>query len=489
MKPGARARDELLVGWASEDITPVGPVELCGQYYQRLSTRVRDPLHATACALQRGPRAASVLLALDVVAVGADFVSELRARVRPEVPDLDPDALSVSAIHTHNAPQVKAFINWWRPDPAALPPERYRALLLDRATRAVVRAWRGRRPGSAGSLLAHAVTGHCRRAMYADGSSEMYGRTDRPDFIGMESGEDAGVEMIFFRDRRRRPTGVILNVACPAQVMEARYCVTADFIGDLRREVRRRVGKDFTALPLVAPSGDQSPRDLTRNCRGEPDMWDAAGAAEIGRRLADAVEAAQTRVEMEPRPVFARAVERLRLPLRRVSRPEYRHAAALFNDLQAREPKDPRSPRAAFNRFVAEVRAAEARGGPGPYDGKLHDFVLLRNNEAVLQRYRHQAAHPGVTMELHTLRLGDALLATNPFELYIDFGRRIRARSPARRTLLAQLCNDSLGYLPTAHATARGGYGSLVINGCVGPEGGDLLVEATLRAIDRLWRR
>jgi hypothetical protein len=34
---------------------------------------------------------------------------------------------------------------------------------------------------------------------------------------------------------------------------------------------------------------------------------------------------------------------------------------------------------------------------------------------------------------------------------------------------------------------AAGGYSALIINGQVGPEGGRILVEATVKAIDRLW--
>jgi hypothetical protein len=34
---------------------------------------------------------------------------------------------------------------------------------------------------------------------------------------------------------------------------------------------------------------------------------------------------------------------------------------------------------------------------------------------------------------------------------------------------------------------AAGGYSALIINGQVGPEGGRILVEATVKAIDGLW--
>ena len=486
-----RNRADLLIGWASEDITPRKPVELCGQYYQRVSTHVRDPLSATALAMESlRSKSQTIMISLDIAMFDRDLQKELRARLVNALPDLDETRLFLNAIHTHNAPQAMSFLNWWPPDPRTITPEEFRTMLLDRIERAAVSAWRNRQPGGVSWTLGHAVVGHCRRAMYADGTVEMYGQTDRRDFIGMESGEDSGVDMVFCWDARKRATGVIVNLACPAQVMEATYCVTADYVGELRRELKKRFSKDFFVLPQIAPSGDQSPRDLARNYRGEPDMWNESGAIEIGRRLATAVDDGFARAagSIEYRPSFLHEVCTRRLPVRRASRSEYRESRRILRELEATEPSDPRSPRAAFNRFVAQVRANERKGGPGPYDSKLHRFVLLRNNEAVIARYKNQNSEPFVTMELHTLRLGDVAFATNPFELYLDYGQRIKARSPAEQTFLVQLSGDYLGYLPTGRAVAGGGYGALIINGTVGPDGGDILVRKTLSALRRLWK-
>lgn len=56
-----------------------------------------------------------------------------------------------------------------------------------------------------------------------------------------------------------------------------------------------------------------------------------------------------------------------------------------------------------------------------------------------------------------------------------------------RDLFVIQLAGDMGGYLPTARAVAGGGYGSLIINGYVGPEGGQTLVDASVSAIEELW--
>jgi hypothetical protein len=87
--------------------------------------------------------------------------------------------------------------------------------------------------------------------------------------------------------------------------------------------------------------------------------------------------------------------------------------------------------------------------------------------------------------ELHVLRLGDIAIATNPFELYLDYGVRIQARSPAVLTFLVQLSCAYSGYLPTEKAVKGGGYSAERF--LVGPQGGQVLVEETVKQLNALW--
>jgi hypothetical protein len=88
---------------------------------------------------------------------------------------------------------------------------------------------------------------------------------------------------------------------------------------------------------------------------------------------------------------------------------------------------------------------------------------------------------------MHVLRLGAVVFVTNPFELYLDFGQQIKARSRAAQTFVVQLCGGTGGYLPSARAEQLGGYGGLIINGTVGSDGGKQLVDATVGTIAELW--
>ena len=85
------------------------------------------------------------------------------------------------------------------------------------------------------------------------------------------------------------------------------------------------------------------------------------------------------------------------------------------------------------------------------------------------------------------LRIGDVAIATNPFELFQDYGVQMKARSKALQTFVVQLTCGSGGYLATKRAIEGGGYSAVVESNRVGPEGGQILVDETLKILDELF--
>jgi hypothetical protein len=305
------------------------------------------------------------------------------------------------------------------------------------------------------------------------------------DFTGMEGGEDSGVDLLFTFDENEKPTGVILNLACPSQAMEATYKISSDFIGETRQLLKKRFGENFRMLGQIASAGCQSPRDLTRNYKGEQDFWHEDGVAEIGHRLMTAVENVlpHASIKIDFIPKMRHCIKKISLPRRRASRQDFLNSEIQLKKLTAAIPEDE-----AYRQFCDEVvRNEKIPARPGPYDSKLHHFVLIQNAKAIINRYHEQDKQPELDMELHVLRLGNTVFASNPFELYLDFGHRIKARSAAEQTFIVQLCCGTGGYLPSARAEELGGYGGLIINGNVGSEGGKILVDLTVEEIGKMW--
>jgi hypothetical protein len=286
----------------------------------------------------------------------------------------------------------------------------------------------------------------------------MYGHTDQPGFRHLEGEEDHGVEVLFFWDRDRRLVATAINVACPSQEVENRSAVNADFWHEVREQLRARHGNDLLVLAWTGAAGDQSPHLMYRQ-RAEERMRALRGLTrlqELARRVVLAWDEAYegARREIHDDVPLTHQVRTIALPVREVTEKEFAEAGRQVEALS----RDPRNhPRMRWYQAVVDRFEQQRSGSVPPYE-----------------------------MELHVLRLGDVAIATNDFELFTDFGTQIKARSPALQTFLIQLAGPGT-YVPTERAARGGGYSAIVQSNRVGPEGGQVLVERTLEAINALW--
>ena len=337
-------------------------------------------------------------------------------------------------------------------------PAECRDWIAERIAQAVVEAWETRKPRLLARAFGHAVVGHNRLAVYADGSAQMYGRTHRDDFACIAGYEDHSLDMLFAYEPDGTLAGAVLAIPCSSQVTEQLEEFSADYWHDVRLELRRRFGERLHVVGLCSPAGDQSPHMLLYS-EQELEMLQRRGLTqrqEIAQRVADAVGRALacTRPEKDKEWPLTFRTRRPGLAPRRITRAE---------------------------RDWAEKTRAEWIAKKG----ESQSWWPSRQ-QAVVDAFDHPRRLKPVPVELHILRLGDMAIATNPFELFLDYGLQIKARSPAAQTMLIQLVGHGM-YLPTARCMQGGAYSVIPAVSSVGPEGGAQLVEETLAAISELF--
>jgi hypothetical protein len=185
---------------------------------------------------------------------------------------------------------------------------------------------------------------------------------------------------------------------------------------------------------------------------------------EIARRVVNAVEDVYDTVQEDRHSdaLLIHKSEKLRLPMRDVTPSEYKEAVAEVAKATEEIEEDPTAADRLYRRreWFAET---------------VKRFDL-----------QESASKPVYEMELHVIRLGDIAVCTNPFELFTEYGIRIKARSKAVQTFVIQLAGPGT-YLPTARAVQGGGYSAIVHSSLVGPEGGRILVDRTVETLDSLW--
>lgn len=455
---------ELFVGAASVDITPTGPTAIAGQTWLRVSGKIETPLTANVLALESRdgdkPVDAAIAISCDVLFASSAVLDAVRREVKKKLPNLDVTKIFLSSTHTHTAPLLASgeCSQWYQvPKQGVVQVADYHAFLVRRVADAVVSAWNGRTPGSVAWGLGHAVVGYNRRAVFANGSAQLNpATTGVPEFRNIEGREDHDIGALFFWNKAGKLISIVVNVSCPAQEVEGRSAINADYWHPVRESLHKRYGPDVCVLGWIGAAGDQSPHLLYRRAADDR-MTRLRGLDrldEIGRRVCVAVDEVYEAVKNDRRADAAliHNVETFRLPMWRVTDGQY-----------------------------AEAKAACAPGAAYP---------TVKWYETVLHRYDNQKKNPNPTLdtEVHVLRLGDAAICTNRFELFTDYGIQIKARSKAEQTFVVELTGDGT-YLPTAEAVRGGDYSAIAPSCVVGPEGGQVLVDRTVEAINALWKK
>ena len=491
---------KIKIGWSEVSIVPEGKkVDLVGQFYERISDKVETPISVTALALECGDDCA-VFVACDLVSTSHTLLEAVRAYL-PEDCGFPKDKLILSAIHTHTSmgyagrgdsfsspmqalndliPEGIKYVPLVHDDSEdILRGEEAKQFLVERIARAATEAWATRAEGAYACGFGRAAVGLCRRVCYDDGSAKMWGNANHANFTELESGNDSGIELMFTYDADKKLTGVIANVACPAQVLEHQSFISSDYMGKVKRMIRERYGDHVNLLGLISPAGDMCPRDLIRwvdspvckndpnihrdkvvERRADPSMFDIKGCEKAARRIANEIFWALDDVtEYTTETVFKHKNLAVDIPLRRVTIEEYNNA---------------------LNAVMSFVEKCHG-------DINYEDNARMQIHSGVIARYKLQQTMDLYPIEVHILRLGDVAFATNPYELFLNYGNKIRARSLAKQTFLVQLCCGTYGYLPTEKAEKGSHYSAFVGSGTTGHEGGETLVRKTLTEINAMF--
>ena len=460
---------ELLVGTAVVDITPAEPVAVSGQFHLRIAKTVETPIAASVIALESREedvsRDVAIMVSCDLLYIPSEVLELVRKAVRARLPGLNTRKIFLNGTHTHTAP-VLLLDKYPIPREGVIQVEQYRSFLAKRVADAIVQAWNKRSRGSVSWGLSHAVVAYNRRAVYADGSARMYGKTDIAEFRNLEGYEDHDVNTLFFWNDLGELVAVVVNVSCPSQEVESRSAINADFWHPVREALWDRYGGQLCILAWTGASGDQSPHLMYRKAADER-MRRLRGLNrldEIARRIARAVDDAYETVKNDRYTDvhLIHKVETIRLPMRLVTEAEYTEA------------------KEAVEKAVAQIEQNS--------EAAIREYRRMKWYDMTVNRFEKQRTEPKPTyeMELHVLRIGDVAICTNSFELFTDYGIRMKARSKAVQTFVVQLVGAGT-YLPTDQAIQGGHYSAVVHSSLVGPEGGNVLVDRTVNIINSLW--
>lgn len=489
---------KMLIGWAEESLVPDKKVSLAGQFYERISESVDSEITATAMAIEADGEQA-IIISCDLTGVEYTLLEAIRERVAALTDEVDPQKIIIGATHTHAAmkystelsvaveilneylPEGKKYTKLVEADKSVLSAREAFDFLVERIALAAKKAWDNRKEAMYANAFGRAPIGFCRRVCYNDGSAQMWGDTNTGTFTALEGGNDSGIELMYIFDGNKKLTGIVANIACPSQILEHRNFISADYWGEAKKRLRKEFGEEIYLLAMCGAGGDQCPRDLIRwqepetpvndpnisrpnviERTADPSMFDLSGCRLAGKRVANEIIS-----------VFEEVTEiKEDIP--------FEHKALIL-DLPLRK--------ATINDYKTAVREIEYYVDKNKDQDQFNykDSAAMHVYAGTINRYRQQQTQEIVPTEVHLIRFGDIAIATNPFELFLDYGNYMKARSFAKQTFIMQLTCGMLGYLPTERAEQGGHYSAYISSGHVGHEGGDQLARRSVTEINKMF--
>ncbi len=493
--------NKLLAGWSEVSITPEKKIGLAGQFVERISEYVETPVTATALAVESDGEQL-IICSCDLVSIEYNLIARVRKKVAAAEPSINTDKIIINATHTHTShvydreaseqfKTTKDIMNSFLPEEKQyqvkvsakgddfMDAHESLLFLVDRISEAIIKAWQNRAEARYATGFGRAAVGMNRRVCYNDGSARMWGDTNMAAFTELEGGNDSGIELVFFYDKDEKLKGIVANIACPSQVLEHRLFISADYWGKVKILLREKYGEKLFVLGLCSPAGDQCPRDLIRWVNPEtpiddpnierndyierdadPSMFDIKGSWKVGRRIVNEITAAFDEIENTyDSAILKHEKLNVDLPLRRVTPKDYADAVE------------------ALEKYAAKVKDHV----------NFDDNAKMHIHSGTIVRWHEQHNKDIVPIEVHIARFGNIAIATNPFELFLDYGNQIRARSRARQTILIQLACGCEGYLPTGKAEKGSHYSAYVSSGTVGHQGGEQLVRVSTEVINKMF--
>jgi neutral ceramidase len=450
----AFSQSSFRAGAAQVVITPPAGAPMAGYYHARGAEGTLDDLYAKALVLDDGSTKVA-LVTLDLISTTLTLTREARAAIEKStgIPGAN---VMISATHAHTGPELadrgaRSAIAAETPLGANDITTTYTSSLAEKIAQAVRNA-----AANLTNVTISAATGRCdtiafnRRFYMKDGSVAWNPGKLNPDIMHPAGATDPEVGLVLFEPPHRAAQlvpahAIYINFAMhPDTVGGAMF--SADYPGALSRRMSDYHGTNCVTLFANGTCGNLNHVDVTwarqQNTRAEPER--------LGTILAASVFLAEKNLhEIKPAPLRVKS-ETVQLPLAPITLPE-----------------------------IEQARTTVRTGD----DKTRENFMKLVKAYQVLD----VAAREGkpLEVEVQVITLGDELAWVSlPGEIFVELGLALKKRSPFKQTMIAELANGSIGYIPDRRSYAEGNYEP--VSARCAPGSGEQLIETASKLLKKL---
>ena len=428
------------------EITPKNGTPLAGYYHARAVAGMLDPLYAKTLVMEQDGVHAT-LVVLDVAYTTQALVDAARAAVQKQC-GIEGDHVMISATHTHTGPTLPRLNLMDKLTKADSPPGvAYMQSLPDLIAKSVNDAKAKLAPVTPSFTIADGKGISFNRRVLKEGSTQALWQPKSFDPATMRPAgpvdPDIGVLVFNTTAAEPKPVASVLNFAMHPTSVGAGPKVSADFPGVFTKLINERHGPDMVSVFANGCCGNINPNDYFTGTR--------RNHLQIGALLADATDAAWP--NLTPLKTFAPRIASTRVTLKRRS----------YTEAEIEKAKDIATRMVTKN--LGTVAMAEAVC--------ILETIGKRNEP--------------LSVEVQAIAFSDeAAIVALPGEIFVELGLALKKRSPFKHTMIAELANGSIGYIPDSRAYPQGNYE--VVSARCAQGSGELLVEAALKLLQEIAR-
>jgi len=421
------AAGDLQVGAAAVALEADDSMPIAGGIHAGHAQGQEGQLRATAVVLHRPGDPPLAIVSCDVLMFSRDLVDPVVAQIQ-ETCGIAGAGVLIHATHTHHAPSTMRVHAYG-------PCEPFCKRLQQGIAAAVAEAKKRLAPSQFAFKLGQETTvGMNSRLLLGDGT--IYWIGPRDDAVGPTGPFDPDLPVLVFRS--------------PAGKLQAMlFGHSTHSIGTLKGGVRSPSFYGMAAQALENELGGTVA--FLEGASGSTHAYNLS-APQAFERIRQAVRTAYDQVEPQ-------ALDRL-AAIKKPFRFRIRH----FDE-------------AAEEKAVTTYCTKRA---PGAAESIAAVFRQMRKELAPLQGQER-------TTWLQVLRIGPVAIVGVPAELFTSLGLEIKRRSPMKYTVVAELSNDWIGYLPDLDGHKRGGYQVWTgLHSYAEPGTGERLVEEALGMLQQI---
>lgn len=411
------------------------------------SAVILDPLHVKAVVFRQGAEQFA-LVECDVTGISNEITTPARKKAANET-GIPYSNICVAATHTHMASHYKD--------------------LQTAIVQALCVAHSSLKPAKLKSVLGQQFNvSFNRRYFMKDGSVVFNPMFLNPDIVRPTGPIDPEIGIIMFYDAATNlPIASLINFALHLDIVKeygavyqksgpgSRNSVSADYPYWIETELRKDFGNDFNSVFLTGCCGNINHWDFSKP---GPQSGHKTKSKQVGDSLYSSINRALPFAKEEFALLGSKSMV-LNVPLQSYSPEDLLWAKGVESSSLSRKSEEPNERK----QFLDNVKRRRILW----LDEQKQNGVI------------------SLPLDVQVFRLtNNTAVVTLPGEMFVEYGLTIKNFSPFENTIVVELANNSIAYVPNKKAFSQGGYE--VENSRLAPGGGEMLAEAAIKMLKEL---